>query len=138
MFLDGVANIPDTLTGHGLGDAAVQALAGDPKELLGFWCYNTDPKRKSLIPDEPVELHTAVYREDVAVSNRSFAWNAMDHLIIRRDAQRVREAIQAFEGRYTARIPDVLLGQAIQFERGNPWHNPGGQNAQGAADQVSS
>jgi hypothetical protein len=138
MFLDGVANIPDTLSGHGLGDAAVQALAGDSKEPLGFWCYNTDPKRKGLIPDESVDFNAAIHRDDVAISHRGFAGNSMNHLIVGRDAQGIRKTVQAFESGYSPRIPDEFLGQAIQFKRAYSWDDSRSQNAQGAADQVSS
>ena len=64
---------------HGI---AVQALAGDPKEPLGFWCYNTDPKRKGLIPDESVDLNAAIHRDDVAIPKRGFARNPVDDLVI--------------------------------------------------------
>ena len=62
----------------------------------------------------------------------------MNHLIVGRDAQGIRKTVQAFESGYSSRIPDELLGQAIQFKRAYSWDDSRSQNAQGAANQVSS
>src|SRR5438105_1055774 len=109
--LDGGADVGDAVAGDHGPDARRQALAGGVDELLrvgGDLAHGDGPGRVAV----PAADHRAVVElDEVSVEQLALAGDPVDHLVVHRDADVLREPVEAHEG---ARRP-ALLGLALGY-----------------------
>ena len=112
---------PMWLPGLGGGDAEVERLACRVDQTAappgdGLAARDREP----AVGPPAVEDQPAVERHEVAVLDHQRAGNAVDDLVVDRDAQRVGESLVPEEARDAVVIPDERLRLAVEIEGRDP------------------
>lgn len=66
--LNGITDVPDMVTGNGLLDSSLKAIARDLAQSLGFRRGGADEKRPSVIADPTVDNGSRIDGDDIAIA----------------------------------------------------------------------
>src|SRR5262249_3020685 len=101
-------------------DGLIEARAGDVEQLMNLRGHVTDRKGDRAVRVIPLHDTPQVQAHDVAVLEAAMGGrNAVDDLLVDRDADRGREAAIALESRLGASGIDEALHVLIDLERGH-------------------
>ena len=70
-----------------------------------------------MISIVPIQLHSDIDAENIAIPQLFFVGNPVDHLLIHRCAQGMLVALVSFEGRNPTHIENKLFRHLIEFQR---------------------
>ena len=116
----GGADVTDVIARSGRCDAQVERLAGGVDQAAHLGRALAARDREAAVGPPAVTYQSAVERDEVTVLDDLGARNAVNDLLIDRDAQRVRESLEPEEARDAVVIADECLGLAVEFEGGHP------------------
>ena len=122
MLLDRGRDVAQVAAWPGLGDADVECLLGhlqQPGRLRGDLARadrDTDVRPKSLQDQAQIQA------DQVAVGDLAVAGDAMDRLVVDRDADRARKSVVAQETRGGAALADQAVGDPVELDGLDPGH----------------
>ena len=118
--LDGIANVPNMVTGNSLLDCSLKAIARDLAQSLGFGRGGADEKRPCVIADPTVDNGSRIDGDDIAIAQDHVrVGNTVDHGIVDRCANGPREPAVTLKGRGAAMHADNLLRELIELKSRN-------------------
>ena len=129
--LDGIANVPDMVTGNSLLDCSLKTIARDLAQGLGLGRGGTDEKRPGVIADPTVDNGTRIDGDDIAIAQDHVGvGNTVHHGIVDRCANGSGKPAVALKGRGAAMHADNLLRKLVELEGRNTGANHGSNVAE--------
>ena len=129
--LNGIADVPDMVTGNSLLDGSLQAIARNLAQGLGLGRGGADEKRPSVIAHPTVDNGSRIDGDDIAIAQDHVGvGNTVNHGIVDRCANSPREPTVTLKGRGAAMHADNLLGKLIEFEGRHAGANHGSNVAE--------
>ena len=129
--LDGIANVPNMITGNSLLDCSLKAIARNLAQGLGLGRGGTDEKRPSVIADPTVDNGSRIDGDDIAIAqNHVGVGNTVDNGIVDRCANGPREPAVTLKGRGATMHADNLLRKLIKLKGRNTRANHGSNVAE--------
>ena len=129
--LDGIANVPDMVTGNSLLDCSLKAIARNLAQGLGLGRGGADEKRPGVIADPTVDNGSRIDGDDIAIAQDHVGvGNTVDHGIVDRCANGSGEPAVTLKGRGAAMHADNLLRKLIELKCGNARANHGSNVAE--------
>ena len=129
--LDGIANVPNMVTGNNLLDCSLKAIARNLAQGLGLGRRGTDEKRPSVIADPTVDNSTRIDGDDIAITQDHVGiGNTVHHGIVNRCTDGTREPAVALKGRGATMHADNLLRKLIKLKGRNTRTNHGSNVAE--------
>ena len=123
IFLNGMGDIRDAVAGFGVLDALEEALAGDLDQPLCLVGDLARCERAAAVALPAVFDGADVNADDVAVPNEAFAGDAVDDLVVHRDAGAAGKSAVAEEARLCALTLDELEDLLVDLLRRDPGSN---------------
>src|SRR5207302_8458706 len=119
VALDGGAQVAQPVAGLGLLHARPEGLLGDADQAQRLRADPADRDGAAHVGPEAVQDQAQVEADDVALMDRAPAGDAVDDLVVDRDAGRLRIVLVAEEAGPCAALPDQAVGQAVEVAGGH-------------------
>ena len=111
---------PMRLPGHGRGDAGHhRGTRSCPRDRSTSGRRGADEERPGAVAVPALVDGPGVDRHDLAVADHPLAGDAVDDLVVERDAEAGRIAVVALERRHGAVAADVPLGDPVEMAGGD-------------------
>src|SRR5438094_700679 len=120
VLLDRGRDVAQVAAWPGLVDADVQGLLGHLQQAGRAGSDLADADGDADVRPEPLQDQAQVEADQVALGDLAVPRDAMDGLVVDRDADRAREAVVAQEARGGAPLSDQAVGDAIELDRLDP------------------
>ena len=137
VLLHGLGDVGDPIAHPAELESFEEALPRHAHQLLHLRLHFPAEEGPGGVPMESVQDGAAVTADDVAVLQDSLSGDAVDHLMVHRDAHAGRVARIAQKGGRCAAAQDVLMGQPVQVSRGDAGAYVLAQQLQGLANHLA-
>src|SRR4029077_4379689 len=116
VLLDRGRDVPQVAAWTGIVDSYVQGLLGDLQQAGSLGRDLAGAHGDAHVGPESFQDEPQVEADQVALGHLAVAWDAVDGLVVDRDADRAGEPVVAEEARGRAPISDQPVGDPVQLD----------------------